>query len=134
MGEVAYVVVGGEPFRLVISRKEYLLLTTHHLPLLTTHYRLLTTDHRQLTTHPNPNPNPNPNLLQEDANYSLHVFDMTHPSDNICAARCDWSSLGDGDCDSQCNNEACSRTLTLTLTLTPTPTLTLALTLTLTLT
>ena len=43
---------------------------------------------------------------------------MAHPSDNICAEKCDWSSLGDGDCDSQCDNEACFLTPTLTLTLT----------------
>ena len=24
-----------------------------------------------------------------------------------CAAKCDWASIGDGDCDPQCNNEAC---------------------------
>ena len=44
---------------------------------------------------------------QEAANYSLFVYDMQHPEENICSARCDWSSLGDGDCDMQCNNTAC---------------------------
>ena len=44
---------------------------------------------------------------REDADYSLLVYDMAHPAENICAASCDWSSLGDGDCDTQCKNAAC---------------------------
>ena len=78
------------------------------LPTTDHHFLPPTSYHPLLTTH----------LLQADANYSLQIFDMAHPSDNICADKCDWSSLGDGDCDSQCDNEACFLTPALTLTLT----------------
>ena len=42
----------------------------------------------------------------EDAAFSLAVFEQ-RDGGNACAPGCDWSMLGDGDCDPQCNTTAC---------------------------
>tara|TARA_B110001452_G_scaffold261440_1_gene260231 strand:- start:392 stop:2593 length:2202 start_codon:yes stop_codon:yes gene_type:complete len=42
----------------------------------------------------------------EDAEFSLAVFEQRDDG-NACAPGCDWSSIGDGDCDPQCNSTAC---------------------------